>query len=320
MDQINISIIVPVYNGEETLEKCLISIEKIKYSKDLYEVILINDGSTDKTLEIAEKFKFIKITNLPENQGRLVARKTGAQTAKFDELLFVDSRIEISENILTKRNEINYSPLMAGDLSIEKYSSDFDTLFYLVRKKIYAPYYPQTNYGTELWIDKKNFFNSPKGTGCFFIPKVLFLDSLPNNLSKDTNDDTKIMKSIVSDHGVKILRHTEIKLNYHQRTNNNIYAWIHHRGKIWADHYLTFLNVYSAFYTIFSIIFILALIFSIKFLFLYLILAFVLSGIFLAENIKDFIIIIKTLPILAIRFHAGTIQKLIQKYLYRNLK
>ena len=137
------------------------------------------------------------------------------------------------------------------DSDFAKYSSDYDTLFYLIRKKIYSPYYPQTKYGKELWIDKNNFSHSPKGTGCMFIARDLFLESLPNSLSKDTSDDTKIMKNIVFKKNIKLLRHTDVKAIYHQRITNNIYSWIHHRGRIWADHYLSFINVYSIFYTIF---------------------------------------------------------------------
>ncbi|MBN2788759.1 MAG: glycosyltransferase family 2 protein [Candidatus Delongbacteria bacterium] len=309
MDHLKISVIVPVYNGEETLEKCLNAISKIQYSKDLYEVILVNDGSTDNTEKIAEKFEFLKIVDFKVNKGRLIARKTGAEKASFNELLFVDSRIEIYEDILLKRNEIGYSPLIAGDLGVEKYSSIFDTLFYLIRKKIYSPYFPQVNYKDELWITSDNFFNAPKGTGCFFIDKNLFLDNLPEDLSKDSNDDTKIMKNIVNDN-VKILRHTGIRLKYHQRKDNNIYSWIHHRGKIWADHYLTFVNIYSILYCLVSITFLVLLFNCIgSFLFLFVLLLFLL-GVYLAENVKDFFIVIRSLPVLAVLFYFGTIKKL----------
>lgn len=52
---IELSIIVPIYNVEKYLEECLESIYKIKNIKK--EVILINDGSKDKSLDIAKKFK-----------------------------------------------------------------------------------------------------------------------------------------------------------------------------------------------------------------------------------------------------------------------
>ena len=50
-----ISVIIPVYNAEKTIEKCLDSLTNQKY-KEL-EIILINDGSTDKSREICEKYE-----------------------------------------------------------------------------------------------------------------------------------------------------------------------------------------------------------------------------------------------------------------------
>ena len=50
-----VSIIIPVYNVEKYIERCLESISKQKY-KD-FEVIIINDGSTDKTLDIINRYK-----------------------------------------------------------------------------------------------------------------------------------------------------------------------------------------------------------------------------------------------------------------------
>ena len=69
------SVIIPVYNVEEYLEECLESIVNQSF-KD-FEVICVNDGSTDNSLEIlqkyAEKDKRFKVLN-QENQGQGVAR------------------------------------------------------------------------------------------------------------------------------------------------------------------------------------------------------------------------------------------------------
>ena len=54
MDE-KISIIVPIYNAEEWLEKCVNSIVEQTYFN--IEILLINDGSTDKSLEICKKFE-----------------------------------------------------------------------------------------------------------------------------------------------------------------------------------------------------------------------------------------------------------------------
>ena len=92
----NVSIIVPTYNVEKTIKNCLSRI--IKESQRLKsEIILVDDCSTDKTVEIIKTFKDIKLIKLENNQGAGNARNKGADEAKYENLCFVDSDINISE-------------------------------------------------------------------------------------------------------------------------------------------------------------------------------------------------------------------------------
>ena len=96
-----ISVIVPVYNVEEYLEECLESIRKQTY-KDI-EVILVNDGSTDGSREICERFcqvdsRFRLINQ--ENQGQSVARNRGFKESVGQYIMFVDSDDAVKENIV----------------------------------------------------------------------------------------------------------------------------------------------------------------------------------------------------------------------------
>jgi len=245
--------------------------------------------------------------------GRVVARETGARRAEFDNLLFVDARVEVSKEILIKLHGLNYTPVIAGGLCDEKYKSDYETFFYLIRKKIYSPYYPQEKYSKELYIDEANFFKAPKGTTCFFVKRELFLKSLPESKAKDTSDDTKIMHSIVFKNKTRILRHTEVSIKYQQRTETNINSWIHHRGRIWADHYLSFLNKYSVLYALVTLLALILIVKNIMFALMFILIFFIFISIYLSEEKKDFIIILKTLPLLAILFYAGTLEKLYKR-------
>lgn len=87
-----ISIIIPVYNSEKYLHRIMDSITNQSY-KD-YEVIAINDGSTDASEEILKKyskeFKNIRYYN-QKNSGPGIARKNGFLNAKGDLLFFIDS-------------------------------------------------------------------------------------------------------------------------------------------------------------------------------------------------------------------------------------
>ena len=86
-----ISIIIPVYNSESTLERCLNSIVRQTYN-DL-EVIVIDDGSKDESLKIINSFNS-RIDNLKiirqDNSGVSVARNNGIQSAKGEYGLFLD--------------------------------------------------------------------------------------------------------------------------------------------------------------------------------------------------------------------------------------
>ena len=87
-----ISIIIPIFNAEKYLEKCLISVIQQTYVN--LEIILINDGSTDNSLNICQQIqqqdKRIRIIN-QENKGASIARLKGIKQAKGKYLSFVDS-------------------------------------------------------------------------------------------------------------------------------------------------------------------------------------------------------------------------------------
>ena len=87
-----LSIIVPMYNVEKYLKTCVDSIEKQTYLP--IEIILVDDGSIDQTLQIAYElsgqFDNIKVFS-QENQGQGKARNTGLSHAKGDLIAFIDS-------------------------------------------------------------------------------------------------------------------------------------------------------------------------------------------------------------------------------------
>ena len=96
-----ISVIVPVYNVEEYLEECLESIQKQTYSD--IEVILVNDGSTDRSKEICERYcekdSRFKLVN-QENKGLSGARNRGMLESKGEFISFVDSDDVLKEDML----------------------------------------------------------------------------------------------------------------------------------------------------------------------------------------------------------------------------
>jgi glycosyltransferase involved in cell wall biosynthesis len=98
-----LSIIVPVYNVEKYLAKCLESLLEQGLSNEKYEILIINDGSTDSSGEIAndyaKKYSHIKVIN-QENTGLGAARNTGITHALGKYIQFVDSDDYLEKNVL----------------------------------------------------------------------------------------------------------------------------------------------------------------------------------------------------------------------------
>jgi GT2 family glycosyltransferase len=94
-----ISVIVCSYNGASTVESCLRSMERIRYPDNNYEVIFVDDGSTDNTQEILKKFPWV--TNIRQkNMGLSYARNVGAEAATGEIIVYTDSDCEADEDWL----------------------------------------------------------------------------------------------------------------------------------------------------------------------------------------------------------------------------
>jgi glycosyltransferase involved in cell wall biosynthesis len=93
-----VSVVVANYNGDPTLKICLQSLEQLNYPD--YEVILVDDGSTDRSLEIAAEFPEIRCLRHGQNQGLSVARNTGIAAATGEIVAFTDSDCRADEDWL----------------------------------------------------------------------------------------------------------------------------------------------------------------------------------------------------------------------------
>jgi glycosyltransferase involved in cell wall biosynthesis len=101
----HLSIIVPVYNVEPYVEKCLRSLEDQDIPKDDYEILCINDGSSDNSREIIvnlqKEFDNIILID-QENQGVSRARNNGIDKAQGTYMLFIDADDFIDANCLSR--------------------------------------------------------------------------------------------------------------------------------------------------------------------------------------------------------------------------
>ena len=97
-----ITIIIPVFNAEKTLKNCLESIFFSEYKN--FELILVDDCSTDNSVTIAEEYK-CKIIKHKTNKGAASARNTAASYANGNILFFTDSDVLIQKDTLSIINE-----------------------------------------------------------------------------------------------------------------------------------------------------------------------------------------------------------------------
>jgi len=174
--KINFSIIIPVYNEEEIIDYVLQELKKyLKEKQYQAEIIVVNDGSTDKTGEILNKISDIKVVNHSYNKGYGASIKTGVRKAQYNYVLFFDGDGQHRpEDIKKLIKEIPKYDMVIG--ARKYYSGQFLkklgkklltwTANYLVEKKI-----PDINSGFR--IIKKDLF-------------LEFTHILPNSYSTTT--------------------------------------------------------------------------------------------------------------------------------------
>lgn len=116
------SIVIPCYNASKYLERCLDSIYNQSYN--MFEVIIVNDGSTDNTEEIVNRYrsKYNNIKYLKqENLGVAIARNKAIELVSSNKFIFVDADDYINSDLLFKLDEF----LKKNDVDIVRYQADF---------------------------------------------------------------------------------------------------------------------------------------------------------------------------------------------------
>lgn len=188
---IKVSIIIPAYNVEDYISRCLDSIINQKLKE--IEIIIINDGSTDSTLSICEKYKSIdnRIVIINKcNEGVSAARNEGLKLAKGDYIGFVDPDDWIENDMyynLYKNLELNNGDVALCGYKIKKPNQNIDVLFESDKKVMTSMDEIIDNIVSSM-ISQKNIFSSSLGHGgsvCrLLIKRNIIFD---NNISFDNN-------------------------------------------------------------------------------------------------------------------------------------
>lgn len=120
MDKL-ISVIIPVYNEQDSLKGCLESLGGQSYKP--LEIIVVDDGSTDKSQEIAKRLKAILLKQ--NHRGPGVARNLGAQNARGNILVFVDADMVFEKDFIKDLTEPIAKKETIGTFSKNEYVTNY---------------------------------------------------------------------------------------------------------------------------------------------------------------------------------------------------
>jgi len=140
----SVSIVVPVYNGSRTIEHCITSLLNQDYPKDKYEIIVVENGSTDNTPEFLKNYPVRLIhCNKP---GPSEARNNGIAYSRSDIIAFTDADCVAAPNWLTNLTQPYINPKVGGVggeiLAYRHANRNFVEIFS-------DDYSPLINYGSE---------------------------------------------------------------------------------------------------------------------------------------------------------------------------
>jgi glycosyltransferase involved in cell wall biosynthesis len=163
----NISIIVPVYNSEEVISRCIESLINQTYTK--IEIIIINDGSTDSSGDICDLYSKrdnrVKVIH-KINEGVSIARNLGIKESTCEYIIFVDSddyvSLNMCERLLKKIQGTNYDMVVGG------YQRNFTFNNHIKKVQKVSPNISSINSREEFklhWgnLFSKSLFNAPWG-------------------------------------------------------------------------------------------------------------------------------------------------------------
>ena len=183
---VKVSIVIPAYNEEgrikATLERCLKYLKSKKYS---WELIVVDDGSKDKTAEIVKSFKKIKLISYKPNGGKGYAVKKGVLESKGDYVLFSDADLSAPIEELDKLMEfIDEYDIVIGSRGVRESEANMvasrkliGRAFNFTIKILTGLYFKDTQCGFKLFKRKaaQELFKKQTIMGWVFDVEILFL-------------------------------------------------------------------------------------------------------------------------------------------------
>lgn len=238
IDRRPVSVVMPVYNGMDTLDRSLPALLRQKdavLGKD-YEIIVVDDGSTDGSGDrVRTRYPEVRLLRHSENRGRIEARLTGIKAARFARILLIDVRAVASDDLLRTYWAMG-SPAPCMGVPVEPGNHPLERVFHCLRAAYYRPYIlPEDQ--PRLTITRENFLRAPKGTTAIFLDREDYLAALPARRDRSVSDDTRLFAAMIEKG--PLLRDARLRITYLQRpTLRQELPHLFERGILFADFYL----------------------------------------------------------------------------------
>ena len=197
------SIIIPVFNSQETIEHCLNAIKNF-YNENEMEVIVCDNQSNDNTAEIIKKFPF-KIIQNNIKKSASSTRNLGAIEAKYENLIFIDADCIVPKNLISiiesTPNFID-AKCIAGFFSTKNFYNNFFSLY-------------KTSYThLKLKYKKKNVSNA----AIMFIKKKYFIEVGMYNEDLISMEDDEFSIRFQA-YGYESLFNSELQVDHYKKYN-----------------------------------------------------------------------------------------------------
>jgi len=201
-----ISVVIPVRNGGATLRACLEAVFSCESPDEEFEVVVIDDASTDDTGEIAGKFP-VTLVHMDRRVGPAVARNKGAEQATGDVLLFIDADMILSPGALRGVKDAFIDPEMMACQGVTEsvpFNDGFVPSYRALRNAFYTEQMAKHDYHI-------NF-----GTRCAAIRRSVFeeLGGFDQSYTDASNEDEEFGRRVNRRYRVRVSRdirgrHTE---------------------------------------------------------------------------------------------------------------
>ena len=243
-----LSVVIPAFNEGQSIGPTLtaleIAIDNANLS-DSVEIVLVDDGSTDGTREVAQNSGIQQLEVLSQpNRGRFEARRAGIERSVGENILLLDARVEVSPQSLKGwRDQVATHPerrAWCGAVETRRDGNPYAAFWDVLARMAWSGYQ-----GELIGYGLSEFEKFPKGTGFFIVDRKPLLDALAERSKasggpplKVASDDTALLRAVIQRTGTFWISplvggiHTSSRRRFGAFLSNALY-----RGTTFIDSY-----------------------------------------------------------------------------------